>query len=75
AALTRGINKNSFQTVLATIGITNQCYKKSYYNYQIRIYKPIIDNAKFSSETILLEILDQLELTHLSSQEKLFITC
>jgi hypothetical protein len=58
ATLAGGINRNSFQTALATIGITNQCCKKSYYIYQTHMYKPIIDSAKFSSETILLEILD-----------------
>ncbi|PKK55563.1 hypothetical protein RhiirC2_802068 [Rhizophagus irregularis] len=57
-------------SALATIGITNQCCKKTYYDSQARIYKPIIDSAKSSCDTILYEILDQLELTHLSGQEK-----
>ncbi len=70
ATLSGGINRNSFQTALATIGVTNQCSKQSYHNYQARMYKPIIDSAKFSSETILLEILDQLEVSHLPGQEK-----
>jgi hypothetical protein len=34
------------------------------------MYKPIIDSAKFSSEMLLREILDHLELTHLLGQEK-----
>jgi len=69
-ALAGGINRNSFQTALATIGVTNQCSKQSYYNYQARMYKPIVDYAKFSSKTILLEILDQLEMIYLPGQEK-----
>ncbi|CAB4423509.1 unnamed protein product [Rhizophagus irregularis] len=71
AALAGGIYRNSIQTALATIGITNQCSKKSFYNYQARMYKPIIDSAKFSSEMLLREILDHLELTHLPGQEKM----
>jgi hypothetical protein len=67
AALAGGIHRNSIQTALATIGVTNQCCKKSFYNYQARMYKPIIDSAKFSSEVLLCEILDHLELT---GQEK-----
>uniref|UniRef100_U9TP61 DNA 3'-5' helicase n=1 Tax=Rhizophagus irregularis (strain DAOM 181602 / DAOM 197198 / MUCL 43194) TaxID=747089 RepID=U9TP61_RHIID len=35
------------------------------------MYKPIIDSAKFSSEMLLREILDHLELTHLPGQEKM----
>ncbi|CAB4485201.1 unnamed protein product [Rhizophagus irregularis] len=54
AALARRINRNSFQTVLATIGITNQCNEKSFYNYNI----------------ILRETLDNLESAHLLGQEK-----
>jgi hypothetical protein len=68
--LAGGINRNSFQTDLATIGVTNQCCQKSFHNYQAHMYKPIIDSAKFSSETLLLEILDQLELIHSPCQEK-----
>ena len=34
------------------------------------MYKPIIDSAKFSSEVMLYEILDQLELNHLPGQER-----
>jgi hypothetical protein len=34
------------------------------------MYKPIIDSAKFSSEIILCEILDQLESAYLPGQEK-----
>ncbi len=70
AALTGGISRNSFQTALATIGVTNQCCKKSYYNCQARMYKPIIDSAKSSCEVLLYEILDHLELTHSPGQEK-----
>ncbi|PKY20155.1 hypothetical protein RhiirB3_433386 [Rhizophagus irregularis] len=58
AALARRINRNSFQTVLATIGITNQCNEKSFYNYNI----------------ILRETLDNLESAHLLGQEKCWIT-
>lgn len=68
--LAGGINRNSFQTALSTIGVTNQCCKKSFYNYQTYMYKPINDSAKFSSEVILCEILDQLESAHLPGQEK-----
>ncbi len=70
ATLSGGINRNSFQIALATVGVINQCSKQSYHNYQARIYKLIIDNAKLSSETLLLEILDQLEVSHLPGQEK-----
>ncbi|GBC42943.2 uncharacterized protein OCT59_007997 [Rhizophagus irregularis] len=70
AALAGGINRNSFQTALATIGVTNQCSEKSFYNYQARMCKPIIDSAKFSSDIILREILDNLESAHLPGQEK-----
>jgi len=70
AALTEGISRNSFQTALATIEVTNQCCKKSYYNCQARMYKPIIDSAKSSCEVLLYEILDHLELTHSPGQEK-----
>ena len=70
ATLSGGINRNSLQTALATIGVTNQCSKQSYHNYQARMYQPIIDSAKFSSETLLLEIMDQLEASHLPGQEK-----
>ncbi|CAB4494122.1 unnamed protein product [Rhizophagus irregularis] len=70
AALAGGVNRNSFQTALATIGVTNQCCKKSYFNCQARMYKPIIDSAKSSCEAILYEILDHLESAHLPSQEK-----
>ncbi|CAI2183414.1 9252_t:CDS:1, partial [Funneliformis geosporum] len=69
--LTGRINRNSFQTALATIGVTNQCSKQSYHNYQNRMYKPIIESAKFSCKTILLEIFDQLEANHLLGQEKI----
>ena len=41
ATLSGGVNRNSFQTALATIGVTNQCSKRSYHNYQHRMYKPI----------------------------------
>ncbi|POG77411.1 hypothetical protein GLOIN_2v1767711 [Rhizophagus irregularis DAOM 181602=DAOM 197198] len=58
AALAGRINRNSFQTVLATIGITNQCNEKSFYNYNI----------------ILRETLDNLESAHLLGQEKCWIT-
>ncbi|CAI2191205.1 18070_t:CDS:2 [Funneliformis geosporum] len=71
ATLAKGINRNSFQTALATIGVTNQCSKQTYHNYQNHMYKPIIEDAKFSSMTILLEILDQLEANHLPNQEKI----
>ena len=70
ATLSGGMNRNSFQTALATIGVTNQCSKQSYHRHQARMYKPIIDSAKISSEIILLEILDQLEVNHLPGQEK-----
>jgi len=68
--LLEGINRNSIQITLATIGVTNQCSKKSFYNYQACMYEPIFDGAKSSSETLLCEILDQLELVHLPGQEK-----
>ncbi|RGB30348.1 hypothetical protein C1646_765487 [Rhizophagus diaphanus] len=70
ATLAGRINRNSFQTALSTIEVTNQCCKKSFYNYQTHMYKSIIDNAKFSNEIILYEILDQLESAHLPGQEK-----
>ncbi|PKK56094.1 hypothetical protein RhiirC2_800767 [Rhizophagus irregularis] len=70
AALAGGINRNSLQTALATIGVTNQCCKKTYYDSQARIHEPIIDSAKSSCKTLLYEILDHLELTHLPGQEK-----
>ncbi|RIA84549.1 hypothetical protein C1645_412472 [Glomus cerebriforme] len=70
AALAREINRNSFQTALATIGVINQCCKKSYFNCQARMYKPIIDSAKSSCEAILYEILDNLESIHLPGKEK-----
>ncbi|PKB94983.1 hypothetical protein RhiirA5_437619 [Rhizophagus irregularis] len=73
AALAGGVNRNSFQTALATIGVTNQCCKKSYFNCQARMYKPIIDSAKSSCKAILYEILDHLELAHLPSQEKVLL--
>jgi hypothetical protein len=70
ATLSGGINRNSLQTALAMIGVTNQCSKTSYHNYQNRMYKPIIESAKMSSRTILLEILDHLEDTYSPGQEK-----
>ncbi|GBC04658.1 hypothetical protein RclHR1_00580023 [Rhizophagus clarus] len=63
ATLAGGMNRNSFQTALATIGVTNQCSKKSYHNYQIACLNQ-------SSKTILLEILDHLEEIYLPGQEK-----
>ncbi|CAI2190346.1 8878_t:CDS:2, partial [Funneliformis geosporum] len=73
AALAGEISRNSFQTALATIGVTNQYCKKSYYNCQTRMYKPIIDSAKSSCKVLLYEILDHLELTHSPGQEKLLL--
>ncbi|CAG8592129.1 9524_t:CDS:2 [Diversispora eburnea] len=73
AALAGGINRNSFQTALTTIDITNQCSKPSYYNYQTRLYKSIIDDAKLSCEIILLEILDQLKIINLPDKEKILL--
>ncbi|CAB4495751.1 unnamed protein product [Rhizophagus irregularis] len=70
ATLSGEINRNSLQTALATIRVTNQCSKTSYHNYQNRMYKPIVESAKMSSRTILLEILDHLEDTCLPGQEK-----
>ncbi len=70
ATLAGGMNRNSFQTALAAIGVTNQCSKRSYHNYQNHMYKPIIESAKQSSKTILLEILDHLEDIYLPGQEK-----
>ncbi|CAG8618575.1 8543_t:CDS:2, partial [Diversispora eburnea] len=71
ATLAGGINRNSFQTALVTIDITNQCSKPSYYNYQTHLYKPIIDDAKLSCEIILLEILDQLKIINSPDKEKI----
>ncbi|RIA87296.1 hypothetical protein C1645_827963 [Glomus cerebriforme] len=71
AILAGEMNRNSFQTALATIGITNQCSKQSYHNYQNCMYKPIIKDAKLSSRIILLEILDNLENIYLPGQEKI----
>ncbi|CAB4471660.1 unnamed protein product [Rhizophagus irregularis] len=51
ATLAGGVYRNSFQTALATIGVTNQCCKKSYFNCQACMYKSIIDSAKSSSFT------------------------
>ncbi|UZO15818.1 uncharacterized protein OCT59_007233 [Rhizophagus irregularis] len=70
ATLTGRMNRNSFQTALATIEVTNQCSKRSYHNYQNHMYKPIIESAKQSSKTILLEILDHLKEIYLLKQEK-----
>ena len=71
ATLSEGINRNSFQTALATIGMTKQCSKQAYHKNQARMYKPIIDSAKLSSEILLLEILDHLEMAHSPGQEKI----
>ncbi|RHZ48037.1 hypothetical protein Glove_562g38 [Diversispora epigaea] len=70
AALAGGINRNSFQTALATIGITNQNCKQTYHSYQTRLYKPIIEYIKLSNKTILLEIINQLKTNNLPSKEK-----
>ncbi|PKC63477.1 hypothetical protein RhiirA1_463710 [Rhizophagus irregularis] len=56
ATLTGRMNRNSFQTALATI--------------ENHMYKPIIESAKQSSKTILLEILDHLKEIYLLKQEK-----
>ena len=48
-----------------------QCSKQAYHKNQVRMYKPIIDSAKLSSEILLLEILDHLEIAHSPGQEKI----
>ncbi|CAG8772343.1 25303_t:CDS:2, partial [Gigaspora margarita] len=51
AGLARGISRNTIQSSLATIGITNHIYKSTYYHYQNTYFSPLIASAKSSAAT------------------------